>query len=66
MVVVEEAACETIVLPVVLRELECEWAVGRSLAIPLRTLIRRLALLAAIAVEHIDTVAVRIVPFSSL
>ena len=52
-------------LPVVLSELECEWAVGGSLSIPLRTLICRLALLTAIAVENIDAVAVRVVSFSS-
>ena len=65
-VMVVEATCEAVVLSIILSELECEWAVGRSLAIPLRTLIGRLALLTAIAVENIDAVAVWIVSFSSL
>ena len=65
-VMVVEASRKAVVLPVVLRELQCEWTVGGSLAIPLCTLIGRLALLAAITVENVDTVAVRIVSLSSL
>ena len=66
MVMVVEASRKAVVLSVVLRELEREWTVGGSLAIPLCALIGRLALLTPITVENVDTVAVRIVSLSSL
>ena len=66
MIVIEEAAGETIVFTVVLCKLESEGAVGGALAIPFCTLVCWLPLLAPIAVEHVYTVAIRVVSLSPL
>lgn len=60
------AISQTIVLLVTLGKFEREWAVRRALLVPLRTLIGRLAFLAAIAVEDVHAVAIWIVAFRSL
>ena len=66
MVVVEEATCEAVMLSVIFGELEREWAISGSFAVSLCTLVGWLSLLASVAVENVDAVAVGIVSFSSL
>ena len=66
MIMVEQTSCEAIVFTIVLRELERERTVSRTLTIPLCTLISWFALLATIAVKNVDTVTIWIVSLSSL
>lgn len=66
MIVVVRAISQPILLFLVAGEFQREWTVCGALLVPFGALIRGLALLTAVTIEHVHTVAIWVVALGSL